>query len=250
VFTGSAFMKKTNNSTPSKGLAWPELIPGILVKRYKRFMADVTFADGEVVTAHCPNSGSMQECCEPGRPVYLSFHDNPKRKLKYTWELIEMPTSIVGINTLIPNRLVAESIEAGLIPDLNGYDNIAREVKTSDHTRLDILLSSEDGNRCYVEIKNCTLVKEGIACFPDAVTSRGLKHLVELSSLVSKGFRCVIFYVIQRMDAKIFQPADHIDPAYGRELRQALKHGVEIMVYDTRIDLKTISLNRKIPYNL
>jgi sugar fermentation stimulation protein A len=243
-------MKKNKSSTPSKGLAWPELIPGVLVKRYKRFMADVKLEDGEVVTAHCPNSGSMQECCEPGRTVYLSFHDNPKRKLKYTWELIEMPTSIVGINTLIPNRLVAESIEAGLVSDLNGYDNIAREIKTSDKTRLDILLSSEDGNRCYIEIKNCTLVKEGVACFPDAVTSRGLKHLVELSSLVSKGFRCVIFYVIQRMDAKIFQPADHIDPAYGRELRQALKHGVEILVYDTRIDLKTIKLNRKIPYNL
>lgn len=243
-------MKKNKGSTPSKGLVWPELIPGILVKRYKRFMADVKLADGEVVTAHCPNSGSMRECCEPGRPVHLSFHNNPKRKLKYTWELIEMPTSIVGINTLIPNRLVAESIEAGLVSDLNGYDNIAREVKTSDNTRLDILLSSEDGNRCYVEIKNCTLVKEGVACFPDAVTSRGLKHLVELSSLVSKGFRCVIFYVIQRMDAKVFQPADHIDPAYGRELRQVLKHGVEILVYDTRIDLKTIRLNQKIPYNL
>ncbi len=146
-------MKKTKNSTPSKGLAWPELIPGILVKRYKRFMADVKLADGEVVTAHCPNSGSMRECCEPGRPVHLSFHDNPKRKLKYTWELIEMPTSIVGINTLIPNRLVAESIKAGLVSDLNGYDNIVREVKTSDNTRLDILLSSEDGNRCYVEIR-------------------------------------------------------------------------------------------------
>ena len=250
MFTGCASMKKTKHSTPSKDLAWPELIPGILVKRYKRFMADIKLADGEVVTAHCPNSGSMRECCEPGRPVYLSFHDNPKRKLKYTWELIEMPTSIVGINTLIPNRLVAESIKAGLVSDLNGYDNIAREVKTSDNTRLDILLSSEDGNRCYVEIKNCTLVKEGVASFPDAVTSRGLKHLVELSSLVSKGFRCVIFYVIQRMDAKVFQPADHIDPAYGRELRQVLKHGVEILVYDTRIDLKTISLNRKIPYSL
>jgi sugar fermentation stimulation protein A len=243
-------MIKNMNSTLSKGIVWPELIPGILVKRYKRFKADVKLADGEVVTAHCPNSGSMQECCEPGRPVYLSFHDNPKRKLKYTWELIEMPTSIVGINTLIPNRLVAESIEAGLIPDFNGYNNISREVKTSDNTRLDILLSSEDGNRCYIEIKNCTLVKEGVAYFPDAVTSRGLKHLVELSSLVSKGFRCVIFYLIQRMDAKTFQPADHIDPAYGRELRQALKHGVEILVYDTRIDLKTISLNRKISYSL
>ena len=243
-------MKKTKNLTPSKDLAWPELIPGILVKRYKRFMADVKLADGKVVTAHCPNSGSMLECCEPGRPVYLSLHDNPKRKLKYTWELIEMPTSIVGINTLIPNRLVAESIEAGLVPYLNGYDNVAREVKISGNTRLDILLSSKDGNRCYVEIKNCTLVKERIACFPDAVTSRGLKHLIELSSLISQGFRCVIFYVIQRMDAKIFQPADHIDPAYGRELREALKHGVEILVYDTRIDLKTISLNRKIPCKL
>ena len=231
-------------------MAWPELIPGILVKRYKRFMADVELADGKVVTAHCPNSGSMRECCEPGRSVHLSSHDNPKRKLKYTWELIEMPTSIVGINTLIPNRLVAESIEAGLVSDLNGYDNIAREVKPSDNTRLDILLSSQNGHRCYIEIKNCTLVKEGVACFPDAVTSRGLKHLVELSSLVSKGFRCVIFYVIQRMDAEIFQPADHIDPAYGRELRQALKYGVEIIVYDTRIDLKTIRLNQKIPYRL
>ncbi len=243
-------MKNTENSTPSKGLTWPELIPGILVKRYKRFMADVKLAGGEVVTAHCPNSGSMLECCEPGRRVHLSFHDNPKRKLKYTWELIEMPTSIVGINTLTPNRLVSGSIEAGLISDLNGYDNIAREVKTSDNTRLDILLSSEDGNRCYIEIKNCTLVKNRVACFPDAVTSRGLKHLVELSTLVSKGFRCVIFYVIQRMDANIFQPADHIDPAYGRQLREALKHGVEILVYDTRIDLKTISLNRKIPCKL
>jgi sugar fermentation stimulation protein A len=243
-------MKKIKNSTPSTGLAWPKLLPGVLVKRYKRFIADVKLADGEVVAAHCPNSGSMQECCEPGRPVFLSFHANPKRKLKYTWELIEMPASMVGINTLIPNRLVAESIEEGLVSDLKGYDNLTREVKTSDNTRLDILLSSKDGNRCYIEIKNCTLVKEGVACFPDAVTSRGLKHLVELSSLVSKGFRCVIFYVIQRMDAKIFQPADHIDPAYGRGLRQALKHGVEIMVYDTRIDLKTIRLNRKIPYCL
>lgn len=250
VFRGYACMKKTKNSTPSTGLVWPKLIPGVLVKRYKRFMADVRLADGELVTAHCPNSGSMQECCEPGRPVYLSVHNNPKRKLKYTWELIEMPASIVGINTLIPNRLVAESIAAGLVADLDGYENLTREVKTSDNTRLDILLSSEDGSRCYVEIKNCTLVKEGVACFPDAVTSRGLKHLVELSSLVSKGFRCVIFYVIQRMDAKIFQPADHIDPDYGRTLRQALKNGVEILVFDTRIDLKAISLNRKIPYDL
>jgi len=243
-------MKKTKSAQTTEGLAWPELIPGVLVKRYKRFMVDVKLKDGEMVTAHCLNSGSMQECCSPGRPVYLSLHDNPKRKLKYTWELIEMPTSLVGVNTLVPNRLVAESIEAGRVEDLKGYHRVDREVKISNNTRLDILLSREDKSRCFVEIKNCTLVKNNVAFFPDAVTSRGLKHLVELSALVSDGLRCVMFYVIQRMDAKLFQPADHIDPEYGRVLRQAVEKGVEILVYDTRIDLKTIRLNRKIPYRL
>ncbi len=233
-----------------KGLDWPQLIPGTLVKRYKRFMADVKLANGEIVTAHCPNSGSMQECCEPGRQVYLSIHDNPRRKLKYTWELIEMPTSLVGINTLIPNRLVFQSIASGIVKELKGYDRITREVRTKKNTRLDILLTKGDSDRCFVEIKNCTLVKDGVAFFPDAVTSRGLKHLVELQELVSSGFRCVMFYLIQRRDARIFQPADHIDPAYGKELRQAAGLGVEILAYDVRIDLKTVSLNRNIPYKL
>ena len=241
-------MKKNTSVPATEGLTWPPLIPGTLVKRYNRFIADITLTSGQTISAHCPNSGRMKACCEPGRPVYVSLHNNPKRKLKYTWELIEMPTSMVGINTQIPNRLVATSIEAGLVPDLSGYDSIFREVKTSGKTRLDILLSKGEKNGCYVEIKNCTLVEDGMACFPDAVTSRGLKHLVELRSLVSAGFRCVIFYVIQRMDALTFQPADHIDPAYGKELRRALKNGVEILVYDTQIDLKTIRLNRKIPY--
>ncbi|MGA7146043.1 MAG: DNA/RNA nuclease SfsA [Desulfobacterales bacterium] len=243
-------MRETKSTPATKGLAWPPLLPGTLVKRYNRFIADIALTSGRTITAHCPNSGSMLACCEPGRPVYVSFHDNPKRKLKYTWELIEMPASIVGINTQIPNRLVATSIGAGLVPDLNGYHSISREVKTSEKTRLDILLRKGEKNRCYVEIKNCTLVEDGVARFPDAVTSRGLKHLLELESLVSEGFRCVIFYVIQRMDAAMFQPADHIDPAYGKELRRALKNGVEILVYDTQIDLKTIRLNRKIPCKL
>jgi sugar fermentation stimulation protein A len=243
-------MKKNKISTTTKGLAWPPLIPGILVKRYNRFIADITLKNGRTVAAHCPNSGSMKACCETGRPVYVSLHDNPKRKLKYTWELIEMPTSMVGINTQVPNRLVATSIEAGLVPELNGYDSIFREVKISGKTRLDILLRKGEMKRCYVEIKNCTLVKNGVASFPDAVTARGLKHLVELRSLTSEGFRCVIFYVIQRMDASTFQPADHIDPAYGKELRRALEHGVEILVYDTQIDLNAIRLNRKIPHRI
>ena len=173
---GDNRMNSTKSSTPSKGLAWPKLIPGTLVKRYKRFLADVKLAAGEVVTAHCPNSGSMKACREPGRPVYLSFHDNPKRKTKYTWELIEMPTSLVGINTLVSNRLVAESIDAGMVADLNGYDHITREVKTAYNSRLDILLSNGDTDRCFVEIKNCTLVKDGIAFFPDAQASVGTSH--------------------------------------------------------------------------
>jgi sugar fermentation stimulation protein A len=161
-----------------------------------------------------------------------------------------MPTSPVGINTLVPNRLVMKSIANGKVADLKDYDNIVREVKTPNNSRLDLLLTKGDQDRCFVEIKNCTLVKEGVAFFPDAVTSRGLKHLVEMRSLVSAGIRCVMFYLIQRMDAKIFKPADHIDPAYGRELRHAVKCGIEILVYDVLIDLEAITLNRKIPYKL
>lgn len=213
-------------------------------------MADVKLETGEVVTAHCPNSGSMRACSEPGRPVYLSYHDRPARKLKYTWEIIDMPTSLVGVNTQVPNRLVAESIAAGMITDLNGYDSISREVKTANRSRLDILLSRGGKDRCYVEVKNCTLVEDGVAYFPDAVTSRGLKHLSELCALVSSGNRCAMFYLVQRMDAEIFQLADHIDPEYGRELRRVEALGVEIMVYDVHIDLKTISVNRRLPYKL
>jgi sugar fermentation stimulation protein A len=233
-----------------KGLAWPKLISGTLVKRYKRFLADVKLNNNRVVTAHCANSGSMKECSEPGRTVFLSSHDNPKRKLKYTWEIIEMPSSLVGVNTNIPNRLVHKSIEDGLVKELEGYDRIKPEVKVGNHSRLDLCLTKRENNQCFVEIKNCTLVTDGVACFPDAVTSRGLKHLVELQKLLDKGNRCVMFYLIQRTDAGVFKPADHIDPAYGKELRKAVKKGVEILVYDTAIDLERIVLNRKIPYRL
>ncbi|MBW2193226.1 MAG: DNA/RNA nuclease SfsA [Deltaproteobacteria bacterium] len=243
-------MQEEKPSKPSGALTLPKLIPGILLKRYKRFMADVKLETGDVVTAHCPNSGSMQACSEPGSPVYLSYHDNPKRKLKYTWELIEMPASLVGVNTQVPNRLVAESITAGRVEELGGYENISREVRVGSNSRLDILLTGDDKDPCYVEVKNCTLVDEGVACFPDAVTSRGLKHLVEMRRLVSSGNRCVMFYLIQRMDAEVFRPADHIDPEYGRELRRVAGQGVEIVAYDVLIDLKTITLNEKIPCRL
>jgi sugar fermentation stimulation protein A len=243
-------MTKPRSTSRFNGLPWPKLIPGTLIKRYKRFLADVKLKDGAVVTAHCPNTGSMQGCSEPGRPVYLSLHDNPKRKLKYTWELIKMPTSLVGTNTLVPNRLVFESVKAGLVPELAGYEVVDREVKINDHTRLDLMLTGTDGQRCYGEIKNCTLVNDGVASFPDAVTARGLKHLRELETLVSSGHRGVMFYVIQRMDATVFKPADQIDPEYGTGLRRAVRSGVEILVYDVSIDLKEIRLNRRIQCQL
>ena len=232
------------------GLQWPELIAGTLIQRYKRFLADVKLDTGETVTAHCPNTGSMKGCCESRRPVYLSVHDNPRRKLKYTWEMIRMPASLVGVNTLVPNRLVFESARAGVIPELSGYQQIVREVKISAHSRIDLALSGDGRRLCYVEIKNCTLVEGGIARFPDAVTTRGLRHIRELEAQVKSGCRAVMFYFIQRMDAKVFKPADHIDAGYGRQLRHAVGQGVEILAYDVAIDLRGIRLNRKIDFAL
>jgi len=230
-------------------LAWPPLIQGTLIRRYKRFLADVRLRNGRVVVAHCPNSGSMLACSEPGRRVYLSRHNNPKRRLRYTWELIEMPTSLVGVNTMVPNRLVKAAILADLIDRLTGYEKVRSEVAYGTNSRIDLLL--ENGPmRCFVEVKNCTLVTDGAASFPDAITTRGLKHLKELQAQVRSGDRSVMFYLIQRMDAGLFRPADRIDPAYGRELRRAIQNGVEVMAYDVAVDLKGIELNRKIPFDI
>ena len=179
-------------------LHWPKLVRGILLKRYKRFLADVRLDNGRIVTAHCPNTGSMTGCSESGQPVYLSLHDNPKRKLNYTWELIEMPTSLVGVNTLVPNRLVFQSAAAGLISELAGYETVEREVKIGNNSRLDLRLSNGETDRCYVEIKNCTLVDDGVARFPDAVTSRGLKHLKDLEILVDLLIK--LYYILQKLD--------------------------------------------------
>ncbi len=240
----------TRHGTEVPGcLKWPRLIQGTLIARYKRFLADIRLRNGHIVTAHCPNSGSMLTCSEPGQTVYLSRHDNPKRKLKYTWEMIKMPTSLVGVNTLIPNRLARAAVVAEKIPCLSGFDRVRSEVKYGKNSRIDLLLERGD-DRCFVEVKNCTLVIDGVVSFPDAVTSRGLKHLRELREEVRLGNRSVMFYLVQRMDAKRFTPADHIDPAYGRELRVALSEGVEILVYDVVLDLDGIRLNRPLPFEL
>ncbi|MCG8642344.1 MAG: DNA/RNA nuclease SfsA [Desulfobacterales bacterium] len=233
-----------------EGYCLPPLISGILIRRYKRFLADVRLDTGERVTAHCPNSGSMKGCAVEGERVWLSVSDNPKRKYAHTWELIKVPETFIGINTMVPNRLVKQGIEQGLIRELSGYDTVTAEVKTSAHTRLDLMLSKKDGQRCYVEIKNCTLVEKGVAMFPDAVTTRGQKHLEELQHLVSQGHEGVIFYLIQRTDATVFKPADGIDPAYGEKLRQAVENGVKVVTRDTRIDTRQIRIGRPIPVDL
>ncbi len=229
------------------GYALPRLICGTLVRRYKRFLADVILDSGEPVTAHCPNTGSMKGCCEPGKKVYLSESDNPRRKLGYTWELMELPETLIGINTRIPNHLVHHSIGAGLVDELSGYTAIRPEVTTGAHTRLDLLLTRDNGDECFVEVKNCTLVENGLARFPDAVTLRGQKHLAELERLARAGKRAVIFFLIQRMDAVSFSPAADIDPVYAEALKQAVDAGVEVIARDTVLDTKRIAMGRSIP---
>jgi len=230
-------------------IAWPPLLQGTLILRYQRFKADVKLRNGRVITAHCANSGSMAQCSEPGRPVYVSRENKPHRLLKYTWWMIRMPTSLVGVHTSVPNWLAREAVRAGAITRLSGYHQVRAEVKYGENSRIDLLLENESG-RCYVEVKNCTLVKDGTAYFPDAVTERGRKHLVELQNQVRMGDRAAMLFLVQRMDAHTFRPADHIDPAYGEELRKAVRNGVEVFVYDVRIDLDGIRLHRSLPFQL
>ena len=223
-----------------------DLLKGRFIKRYKRFLADIKLDSGENITAHCANSGSMKACMEEDAVVYVSPQNGPKRKLKFTWEMIEMNGSLVGVNTGVPNKLVASAIESGKIEELKGYPLVRPEIKTSEGTRLDILLENDLKEKCYVEIKNCTLVENSHAYFPDAVTIRGQKHLLELETLVKKGNRGVVFFLVQRMDADVFSPADHIDKEYGRLLRKVNKNGVEILVYDTRLTPDSIVINKRI----
>lgn len=228
------------------------LICGTLIRRYKRFLADVMLESGEEITAHCANPGSMLGLAEPGSLVWLSESDNPKRKLKYSWELIEVdlgkgPT-LVGINTAHPNPLVAEAILSGSIKELTGYPALRREVKYGINSRIDILLEKEDLSRCYVEIKNVHLMrKSGFAEFPDSVTTRGAKHLVELSQMVAQGHRAVMVYLIQRSDAETFSLAREIDPAYGAAFDDAMKAGVEALAYSCELATSGLEISRRIP---
>ena len=225
------------------------LVEARLIRRYKRFLADVEFADGTQATASCPNTGSMLGCMKPGSPVWLTHAPSPTRKYDYTWELVEAtPGVLVGINTSRPNRLVGEAIAGGVIAELAGYASIRREVKYgTEASRIDLLLEG-DGASCYVEVKNVTAaVDKGIALFPDAVSERGGKHLRELTTMVREGHRAVLVFCVQRGDVAEVRPADTIDPVYGRTLREAIAGGVEVLAYRARINVRSITLKAGIP---
>jgi len=228
------------------------LIPATLVKRYKRFLADVTLPSGEIITVHCANPGSMIGLNAAGARVWLSKSTNEKRKLAYSWEIIEVDlgssAELVGINTTHPNTLAAEAIAAGAIPELTGYKTIRREVKYGNGSRVDFLLEGPTRPPCYCEIKNVHLMRRpGIAEFPDAVTKRGAKHLQELSVMARGGARAVMLFLVQIGSARSFVLARDIDPAYGRAFDAARAAGVEALAHVCRVTQEGIEVAEAIP---
>lgn len=224
-----------------------KLLQGRLIRRYKRFLADVELPDGRI-TAHCPNTGSMLGCDEPGMAVWLSEHDNSRRKYRHTWELVEArPGVLVGIHTGRTNRLVREGIESGIISELGGYDGLRPEVAYRNG-RFDFLLTGGDRPPCYVEVKNVTAaVEKGIAIFPDARSTRGTRHLRDLIEMVKGGNRAAMVYCAQRGDVSEIRPADAIDPDYGAAMRDAAGAGVELLGYRCRVGVDGIRLETPVP---
>ena len=215
-----------------------KLIKGKLIKRYKRFLADIQLENGEIVLAHCTNSGSMKSCIEPGADVMLSPVDDPKRKTRFTWEMIKINNSWVGVNTMNPNRLAFEEIIAGNIPGLEGYTHVQREVQFED-SRFDLMAANEH-ETCFIEVKNVTMMENGTALFPDAVTERGRKHLETLVKVKQQNMRAVMLYIIQRTDAQVFMPAYEIDPRYAATMKKAVEEGVEIIPLQVLVTPETI----------
>ncbi len=225
------------------------LITGTLLRRYKRFLADVELDSGRIVTAHTPNTGSMLGCCEPGSRVWLSDSGNTQRKYPMSWELVETaPGVLTGINTGLPNKLILEAIRDGTLKELQGYSDIRREIRYGkEKSRIDLLLQGPGKPDCYVEVKNVTLAQDGIGYFPDAVSERGSKHLRELAEVVAGGKRGVICFCVQRKDVDEVRPADSIDRKYGATLRQVIADGVEAMAWRAHVSPDEIRINKKLP---
>ena len=230
----------------------PPLIPAILVRRYKRFLADVRLNNGEVLTVHTPNTGSMLGCAEPGTRIWLRDSANPTRKYRYSWELAStLDGTLVGVNTHLANRLVEEAIEQGVIPGLQGYPQLRREVKYGQGSRVDLLLSAPGRADCYVEVKNVTaLAEDDCAIFPDAPTERGRKHLRELAAMVRAGYRAVLLLHVARDDVQRFRAAAEIDPAYADLLLEVQQQGVEVAAWVSQVSPESIGIARSIPVQL
>ena len=228
------------------------LLRGTLLRRYKRFFADVMLDDGETVTAHCPNPGSMLSVDQPGSEVWLTRAEGARRTLAYRWELIRVGNSLVGINTCLPNSLVSEALAQGRIPQLSGYTSVRREVRYGRNSRIDLLLHSPDRPTCLVEVKNVTL-KRGFGTpveFPDSITQRGAKHLAELAEAAERGDRAVMLYIAQRPDAERLAFASDLDPEYARAVRAAVRAGVESWCYRCHVDVDEVRLEEEIPVDL
>lgn len=229
------------------------LLQGRLIKRYKRFLADVQLDDGRLVTAHTPNTGSMRGCAEPGSRVWLRDTQDPKRKYVLSWELVEADgKTLVGINTGLSNSLVREAIENGVLTELQGYARLRTEVRYgNENSRIDLLLEGHHRRPdCYVEVKNVTLAEGSDALFPDAVSARGTKHLRELMGVVERGGRAALCFCVQRGDVHGLRPADAIDPLYGETLRLAHARGVELMAYRASPSTEEIHLMQPLPVRL
>ena len=228
------------------------LLAGTLIQRYKRFLADVCLSDGTVVTATCPNTGSMIGLTSPGARVWLSETDSPTRKYRHTWELVEADVGRgpvqVGINTNHPNKLVADWVAAGRIKSLAGFAELRREQKYGRNSRIDILLDDPVKGRCYVEVKNVHMLRRhGLAEFPDSVTERGTKHLAELSGMVAEGHRAVMVYLIQRGDCQRLQLARDVDPVYALAFDRAIAAGVEAIALRCKMSVESIDIDKAIP---
>lgn len=225
------------------------LIEGRLIKRYKRFLSDVELPSGEVVVAHCPNTGSMKRCQQDSARVWLSKSANPKRKLGYTWELVEVDGEhLACINTGLPNKLVGEAIANGVVSELTGYAELKAEVKYGEKSRIDWLLTGGEGQKCYVEVKNVTLLEEdGKGYFPDAVTDRGRKHLYELAKMVEEGHRAVLFFCVSHSGIDSVSPAIHIDEKYALAFAEVIKKGVEVLAYKVDITTEKMLVSHSIP---
>ncbi len=228
-------------------MQFEKLIHGKLIKRYKRFLADVILDNGDEITAHVPNSGAMTSCIEQNCDVWLTFHDNPKRKLKYTLELTKMGENLICTNTGVANKIAIEAIENGFIKELQGYSSLKPEQKYGQNSRIDILLENEK-QKCFVEVKSVSLKIDDYLAFPDAVTSRGTKHLNDLCDMVKDGHRAVMLYVIQRTDNLPFRLACEIDKKYCEAFNDVIKKGVEVLVYQSNINFQTININKKISF--